>query len=135
MYFVLAFFVLLALFLVFILGKALGKRMMFEIMQDVIEKERKDAIAKSRHVLKGQFNEQLSPFGNDFPVKPSECRFLGSPLDFICFKGLDNQNVEEIVFIEVKSGKSQLNKTERSIREAIKEKKVSFITYRMDDSN
>ena len=123
---------IILVFLAFYAGKALGKRFMFEVMSDVLEKEKKAAIERSRSVLKGQFSEQLSPFEDDFPVKPSEARFLGAPLDFIAFKGLDEKNVEEIVFIEVKSGKAQLNKTERSIRDCVKNKKVRFEEYRLN---
>lgn len=112
-------------------GKALGKRYMFEIMQDVIEDEKKKALDKSRSVLKGQFSEQLSPFGPDFPGLPSEARFLGAPLDFIIYKGIDNQEVEEIIFVDVKTGKAALNKTQRSIKRAIENKKVRFEVYRV----
>ncbi len=119
------------IFIAFFFGKAIGKRYMFEVMQAVMEKEKKASLDKSRAVLKGQFNEHLSPFGEDFPVRASECRFMGAPLDFICFKGLDEKNVSEIVFVEVKSGKSQLNQTERSIKKAVENKKVSFETYRI----
>lgn len=128
--------IILSLFLLvilaFIAGKALGKRYMFEVMQQVIDKERRDAVNKSRAVLKGQFSEQLSPFEDDFPVKPSECRFLGAPVDFIAFTGLDDKDVSEIVFIEVKTGSSKMNGTEKSIKEAIKNKRVRFVEYRMD---
>lgn len=116
----------------FFAGKAIGKRIMFEIMHSVIDKERKDAINKSRAVLKGQFSEQLSPFSQNFPVKPSEARFLGAPIDFIAFKGLDEKNVEEIVFIEIKSGKSQLNQTEKSIKKAVENKKIRFEEFRIN---
>lgn len=119
--------------LAFIAGKAIGKRYMFEVMQTVVEQERKKAVEKSRSILKGQFSEQLSPFGVDFPVKPSEARFLGAPIDFIAFKGLDEKNVTEVVFIEVKSGKAQLNQTEKSIKEAIMKKQVRFETYRLNE--
>jgi len=122
---------ILAIFLSFFAGKSLGKRYMFEVMQSVIKNERKDAIEKSRAILKGQFSEQLSPFNQDFPVKPSEARFLGAPIDFIAFNGLDNKEVTEIIFIEVKTGKAQLNQTEKSIRDAIKNKRVRFETYRI----
>lgn len=118
-------------FFSFIAGKAIGKRIMFEVMQPIIEKEKKMAIERSRSVLKGQFSEQLSPFNDDFPVKPSEARFLGAPIDFIAFTGLDEKHVEEIVFIEVKTGKATMNKTEKSIKEAIKNKKVRFEEYRV----
>lgn len=123
---------LIMIILSFIAGKSLGKRIMFEIMQSVIEKEKKAAINKSRAVLKGQFTEQLSPFGDDFPVKASECRFLGAPIDFICFTGLDDRHVEEIVFVEVKSGNAKMNSTEKSIKEAVLKKKIKFVEYRLN---
>ena len=63
-----------------------------------IEKERKDAIAKSRAVLGGLFSEQLAPYLPDFPYNPSEVRFIGKPIDFIVFKGADEKNINEVVF-------------------------------------
>jgi predicted Holliday junction resolvase-like endonuclease len=122
-------------FLSFFAGKALGRRHMFDVMQHVVEDEKKKALDKSRHILKGQFNEHLSPFMEDFPVRASECRFMGAPIDFICFKGLDQKNVEEIIFIEVKSGKANMNQTEKSIKQAVLNKKVSFVEYRIKDKD
>ena len=98
-----------------------------------IPEHRKDAIMKSRAVLSGQFSEQLAPYLPDFPYKPTEVRFLGKPVDFIAFSGLDEKNIEEVVFVEVKSGKSQMNKTEKSLKEAIERKKVRFEEYRVDE--
>lgn len=93
---------------------------------------RKDAIKKSRGVLAGMFSEQLAPFLPNFNFKPTECRFIGKPVDFICFKGLDEKNVEEVVFIEVKSGNSKLSSSEKNLKEAIEKKKVRFEEYRVD---
>jgi len=118
--------------LAFISGKSIGKRVMYEIMNNVIGEERKDAIKRSRAVIGGQVNEQISPYLPNFPAEPSECSFLGKPVDFIAFRGLDEKYVSEIVFIEVKTGKSQLNKTEKSIKDAIKNKRVRFEEYRID---
>ena len=94
---------------------------------------RKDAIMRSRSVLSGMFSEQLAPYLPDFNFKPTEVRFLGRPVDFIAFKGLDDKNVEEIVFVEVKSGSSKLNKTEKSLKDAIKNKKVRWEEYRIPE--
>jgi predicted Holliday junction resolvase-like endonuclease len=92
---------------------------------------RKDAIAKSRTVLSGLFSEQLAPFLPDFPYLPTECKFLGKPVDFICFKGLDNKNVEEIVFVEVKSGNAKLSQNEKKLKSAVDKKKVRWEEYRV----
>ena len=94
---------------------------------------RKDAILKSRSVLSGMFSEQLAPFLPNFNFKPTECRFLGKPVDFIVFKGLDDKKVNEVVFVEVKSGKGKLSLVEKSLREAIKNKKVSWQEYRIPE--
>ncbi|MBI2043908.1 hypothetical protein HYT24_00915 [Candidatus Pacearchaeota archaeon] len=92
---------------------------------------RQDAIMKSRAVLSGQFSEQLAPYLPDFPYKPTECRFLGKPVDFIVFKGSDEKNIDEIVFVEVKSRNSKLSEKEKSLKNAIEKKKVRFEEYRV----
>ncbi|MFH1607576.1 MAG: Holliday junction resolvase-like protein [archaeon] len=92
---------------------------------------RKDAISKSRAVLSGLFSEQLAPFLPDFNYNPTECRFIGKPIDFICFRGLDKKDVDEVVFVEVKSGNSKLSPTEKKLKEAIDKKKVRWEEYRV----
>jgi len=94
---------------------------------------RKDAITRSRSVLSGMFSEQLAPYFPDFKFKPTEVRFLGKPVDFIVFKGLDEKKVDEVVFVEVKSGKSKLSIVEKSLKDAIKNKKVSWEEYRIPE--
>ncbi|PIO08681.1 hypothetical protein COU59_00615 [Candidatus Pacearchaeota archaeon CG10_big_fil_rev_8_21_14_0_10_34_12] len=93
--------------------------------------QRKDAIMKSRAILGGQFSEQLAPFLPDFNFNPTELKFLGKPVDFIAFKGLDNKEIEEVVFLEIKSGKSALNKTQKSLKDAIEKKKVRWEEYKI----
>ena len=101
--------------------------------ENLLPSHRKDAVLRSRAVLSGNFSEQLAPYFPDFPFKPTECKFLGRPIDFIVFKGLDEKNVEEIVFVEVKSGNSKLNKTEKSLKEAIKNKNIRWEEYRIPE--
>lgn len=97
-----------------------------------IDSHRKDAIAKSRAVLGGHFSENLAPFLPDFPYSPTECRFVGKPVDFIVFKGMDGKEISEVVFVEVKSGNSKLSSQERKLKEAIDNKRISFEEYRVD---
>lgn len=88
----------------------------------------------SRSVLGGLFSEQVAPFLPDFPkdLKASEARFIGKPIDFLIFRGMDEQNIEEVVFVEIKSGKSQLTQNERKLKEAINNKNVRWCEYRVD---
>lgn len=95
---------------------------------------RQDAIKKSRSVLGGQFSEQLAPYLPNFAHKPTEVRFIGKPIDFIVFKGMDEKNIEEVIFVEVKSGKSSLSSNERKLRDAINNKKIRWEEYRIDEN-
>ncbi|HMV35211.1 MAG TPA: Holliday junction resolvase-like protein [Turneriella sp.] len=95
------------------------------------EAERRQALAKSRQVIGGSFSEQLAPYLPDFPFDPTEARFIGKPVDFVVFRGLAAGAVEELVFVEVKSGKSRLNRNESSIRHAVAAGRVSFFEYRV----
>lgn len=95
--------------------------------------QRKDAILKSRAVLGGHFSEQLAPFLPDFEFKPNECMFMGKPIDFIVFKGMDEKNIDEVVFVEVKSGKAKLSPQEKNLKEAIDKKRVKWVEYRIPE--
>ena len=88
---------------------------------------------RSRAVLGGQFSEQLAPYLPDFPYSPTECRFLGKPIDLVVFKGMDGKDISEVKFVEIKSGKSKLNQHEAKLRDVIKEKKVSWEEYRIPE--
>ena len=94
---------------------------------------RKDAIEKSRAVLGGQFSEQISPFMPGFKYSPTECRFVGKPVDFIVFQGMDGKNINEVVFLEVKSGKSSLSSSEKKLKDTIEKKRVRWEEYRVPE--
>ncbi len=124
---------LVGLILAYLVGHWIGSVKKHREWEKELPIHRKDAIMKSRAVLSGYFSEQLAPFLPDFPFKPNEVRFIGKPVDFIAFKGMDDKKIDEVAFIEVKSGKSKLNKTEKSLKEAIEKKKVSWKEYRVSE--
>ena len=124
---------LIGLILAYFVGQKIATIKRDRYWESEIPGHRKDAILKSRSVLSGLFSEQLAPFLPNFNFKPTECRFLGKPVDFIVFKGLDDKKVDEVVFVEVKSGKSKLSFVEKSLKEAIKNKKVSWKEYRIPE--
>lgn len=99
-----------------------------------IKKAREDALKRSRAVIGGQTGEQIAPFLPNFPCNPADCKFIGKPIDFIAFSGASTQErINEIVFIEVKSGTSALTRRERDIKECIKDGKVKYVEYRIPD--
>ena len=120
---------LVILFIGFLMGKYIAKKQHEEKIPDL----REDAIKQSRAVLSGQFSEQIAPYLPDFPFNPTEARFIGKPIDFVVFKGMDEKKIEEIVFVEVKSGQSQLSKIEKSLKSAVENKKVSWHEYKVPD--
>jgi len=91
------------------------------------EKAIREAITQSRAVLGGKFTEQLAPYLPDFNYDPTEARFIGSPIDLIVFPGLARGDPEEIVIMEVKTGKTgQLTPQERKIRQLIEDGMVRW---------
>lgn len=101
--------------------------------EDQMPEYRKDAILKSRAVLGGQFSEQLAPYLPNFEYLPTECRFIGKPIDFIVFKGMDEKKIDEVVFVEVKSGNAKLTSHEKNLKETIENKRVKWVEYRVPE--
>jgi predicted Holliday junction resolvase-like endonuclease len=88
---------------------------------------REDAIRGSQAVTLGKSLEHLIPYFPDFPYNPKDVRFLGSPIDLIVFDGLSEGNLREVVFIEVKTGKSaRLPLREKQLKECLKDRRVSW---------
>lgn len=81
----------------------------------------------SADVKMGQKAENLLPFLESFPYKDDELRGLFNPIDLIVFKS------DEVVFVEVKSGQSQLSEKQRQIRDNIQAGRVRFEIHRMDE--
>ncbi|WP_303922021.1 Holliday junction resolvase-like protein [Treponema berlinense] len=98
----------------------------------LLKTERADAVNRSKAVLSGLAAEQVAPFLPDFPCNPSDCRFVGKPVDFVAFSGASEGEIKEVVFIEVKTGTSRLTKREQEIKNCIEEKKVRYAEYRID---
>ncbi len=92
----------------------------------MLREARKDAVTRSTAVTRGQAFEHLAPFTDDFGYHPRDARFLGSPIDFIVFDGLGEADVREIVFVEVKTGRSRLSARERAVRQAVLDGRVTW---------
>ena len=85
---------------------------------------RQDAIQRSLAVTIGKVTEHFIPYMPEFSFNPKDARFIGSPIDFIVFDGLNDGEVKNIVFIEFKTGDSSLSTRERRIRDAVQSGKV-----------
>ena len=80
---------------------------------------------KSSEVRLGNIAEKLAPFLEHFPYDPEDAIFAGQPIDYIVFDDA------AVVFVEIKSGKSQLSTKQRKIRDLIKSKCVEWKEIRI----
>ncbi len=127
------FVIFLVALIAYVVGKKMGEMLRDKYWEKEVEQARQDAVKRSRAVLGGQFSEQLAPYLPEFPYSPTECRFIGKPVDFIVFKGMDAKSIKEIVFVEVKSGKSVLSGQERALREAVVGGRVTWFEYQVPE--
>ncbi|MCL4448051.1 MAG: hypothetical protein M0Z77_08475 [Thermoplasmatales archaeon] len=101
------------------------------------KKIREDAIQKSINTLLGKIGEEFSPvlLSNKFGVNLKDFRHLGTPVDFVAFKGLSDESEEvEIIFLEIKSGKSSgLIDRERRVRNALTARRVRYEIVNLND--
>ena len=125
--------VIIILYIGYRIGIVLGFERAKAKFKEMESEIRKDAAKRSRAVLGGQFSEQLAPYLPDFPYNPNEARFIGKPIDFIVFRGLDEKEPSEVIFVEVKSGKSRLSSQENKLKNVIENKKVSWEEYRIPE--
>ena len=88
-----------------------------------------DHLRRSRQTLGGKFAEQLAPYFTEFNYDPTEARFLGSPIDFVVFPGIATNDPQAIVFVEVKSGKSQLDRGQRMLRKIVEQVDSKYIRF------
>lgn len=85
-------------------------------------------IRKSSEVRLGKIGENLAPFTQHWPWPAGGFRFLGNPVDGIQF------NEDEIVFVEIKTGKARLSKSQKNFKDLITEGKVRFATFRINEN-
>lgn len=91
---------------------------------------REDAIERSTATILGRVGEHLAPIiiASNYGIDPRDMRFIGTPIDFIAFKGLSEGVPEKICFIEVKSGKTvSMTTRERMVKDLVEAGKVEWL--------
>lgn len=103
-------------------------------IKPLLRKATQDAILRSRSTLLGKLFERLGPFFQRFNHDPRDIRAIMDPVDYVCFDGLTvNRRVEQITFVEVKSGTSEQSQTQRSIAQAVRERRVFTEVWHFGD--
>ena len=99
--------------------------------KEKLEKLRSEIADKQRAGIKGKITEMFAPYLEGFPFKASECKFIGDPIDYVVFEGLDNRDITGIHFLDVKADSSELKKHQRQIKEIIEQKgNIGFKAFR-----
>lgn len=101
------------------------------IKYKTLKDERASSIKKSKSVILWEVYEKVLPFLPNFPFAPRDMTFVWKWIDYIVFDGLSEWNLEKIVFLEVKSWTSTLNKNEKMIRDVILKNKVEYKEYKI----
>lgn len=91
-----------------------------------------DSLARSRAVLRGRVSEQLAPVLPQFGFSPADARFVGSPVDFVVFDGLEEvragrrDRLHRIVLVDVKTGSASLSTIQRRVRDCVEDGRVTW---------
>ncbi len=96
-----------------------------------LKQKRKESVQKSRSVLLWSITEQFAPLLPKFKYNYKDAMFLWKWVDYIVFDWLSEWNLREIIFLEVKTWKSSLNKNERQIKNIVNSKQVFYETMRI----
>jgi predicted Holliday junction resolvase-like endonuclease len=96
---------------------------------------RKASVGQSRSTLNGHIQEQLAPllpvFAGLFNFK--DAQFVGGTVDYLVFDGLDEERPDvQVVFLEIKTGQSKLNRRQQLVRDAVLAKRVEWKELRFD---
>ena len=134
---ILALNLILIITVVYLIRKLINMNSEFNLFKtqkdnDILE-ARKDSNKKQRATIKGQISETIAPWSMTVVDSVSELNFLGNPIDFVGFKGLDGKGDVSIKFIEVKSGTSKLNSNQRRVRDAVIAKRIEWVEVRIDE--
>jgi len=103
-------------------------------IKQAVEAARADSIKRQRSILKGQATEHLAPYINS-EYNPKDYKFIGDPIDYVIYDGLSDikskdDEIRNIIFMDIKTGKSQLNRVQRAIKKCIQDGNIKFEIYR-----
>lgn len=95
-----------------------------------VEKELADLKSQqqSKSVRLGLISENVLPFHSDFKYNVKDLVPMFRPIDYVVFAE------DEIVFLEIKVGTSQLSEKQKKIRSLINSGKVRFEEHRINES-
>lgn len=106
-----------------------------EMELEFSQRKRSDAqatAARSRTALVAKIAEHFAPLLRGFPYNYKDARHVGEIFDFLVFDGLEDGEIKQVVFLEVKTKKSGArvtNPREKMLRDAIRAGRISYEVF------
>jgi predicted Holliday junction resolvase-like endonuclease len=93
--------------------------------------DRQSSNARSRKALVAKIAEHLAPLLEGFPYNFKDVRHIGELVDFIVYDGLEDGEIREVIFLEVKTSRTGRvsNPREVMLRAAIDAGRVSYQVF------
>lgn len=113
-----------------VLGKKDSDLAEYKVKLELTEKELSDLKSQqqSKSVRLGLISENVLPFHSDFKYNVKDLVPMFRPIDYVVFAE------DEIVFLEIKVGTSQLSDKQKKIRSLINSGKVRFEEHRINEN-
>ena len=96
----------------------------------LMQRIKKGAPKTSLAVNVGKVVEKVAPALSGFPYNINDCRFLAEPIDYLIFDGVTRKGrVQELIFMDIKTGKARLKDEQRLIKDAVEHNRVEQRLY------
>jgi predicted Holliday junction resolvase-like endonuclease len=117
------------IFIFYKLGLSQGKSQKELEWQKNLVSLRSQIADRQRAGIKGKVTEAFAPFLEGFPFKASESKFIGDPIDYLVFEGLDERDIKGVHLVEVKENTSKLSKHQKQIKDLIDNLDSDEVTF------
>lgn len=97
-----------------------------------LNNEKKRSVNQSRNSILWEVSEKVIPLLPEFPYHTKDLVFLWKWVDYVVFNGLSQWKLKEIIFLEVKSWNSQLNRNEMLIKDHLRHFPVKYEVIRIN---
>jgi len=125
---------LIIFFIAYKIGVRIGQNQKESEWQGNMIRIKRGVAERQRAGIKGRMTETFAPFLEGFTGRASESKFLGDPIDYIVFDGLEERKITGIKFVEIKTGTSGMNDVQKQIKNLINNypEKIKFEEIRLN---
>lgn len=97
-----------------------------------VEDARRQSVAMSRSGINAGVWENFTPLLAGYPYSHAESWHIGGLFDFIVYDGLEEGDIRDVIFVEVKTGSARLSARQKKVKDAVEAGRVKWVTWRPD---